>query len=145
MGQSPYATSIVREAVQGTVGGSLIWVLSCAIAGVVTTAATADSFDVDWSWAFAWIGHLVVAGIQLWGLVVICIHVLCLAALIHGTERVLRVVVITFISQLTTSAIVTVSFEHDALWREVMAWVACAIPALMYLIGCFVTQRHDQT
>jgi hypothetical protein len=66
-----------------------------------------------------------------------------LAALIHGTERVLRVVVITFISQLTTSAVVTVSFDHDTLHPVMIAWLACAIPAIVYLIGGFVMQSHE--
>src|SRR5512136_1734465 len=102
MNQSPFAASIIREAIQGVVGGSLTWLFACTIAGVIPTAATAEGLDdASWVWAFAWLGHLVTAGIAIWGLPILCLHAVCLSALIHGTERAWRIVAVTFISQLT--------------------------------------------
>ena len=139
MRQSPYATSLSREGAQGLIGGSLAWLLACSLAGVVAAAATADSVeDLSWSWLFAWIGHLAVAGIELWGLVAICIQAWCASALVHGTERALRVVVVAFICQLTTSAIVIVTFEHEYFHRMMILWLPFAALSMMYLIGSFV-------
>ena len=121
----------------------MTWLLTCTLAGVIATAAAEGAQDVSWAWAFAWIGHLAVAGIGVWGLILLCIHAGCLGALVHGTERVLRVAVIAFISQLTTSGIVVVTFEPDALRRVTIVWLAFATPAIVYLIGGFLKQAHE--
>jgi hypothetical protein len=144
MNQSPFATSLVREAAQGTVGGFLTWLCTCAVAGIIPTAAAAEGFDnASWAWAFAWLGHLAIAGIAVWGVVVICIHVACLSALIHGTGRVLRVVAAAFGAQLTTSAIAVVSFDHDTFRRVAIAWLVCTIPLISFVIGSFVVGRQE--
>jgi hypothetical protein len=144
MSQSPYATSLVREAVQGVIGGSLTWLLTCALAGALATAATAEGLDdISWYWTVAWVWHLVAAGMGLWGLIVICIHVWCVSSLVHGTERVLRVVVVAFFAQLTTSAIVIVTLEREYFHRMIILWLPFATISIMYFIGSFVKQIRD--
>lgn len=103
------------------------------MAGVLATAAAAESVhDFDWGWAFAWIGHLAIAGLELWGLIVICIHAGCLASLVHGAERPVKIVLITFVSQLTTSTIVLLQFERQAFYRLSILWAAFALLAFTY-------------
>jgi hypothetical protein len=136
MNQSSFVVAALREAIQGFVGGSLAWVFTCSLAGAIATAAgTEELRDIDWVWAFAWIGHLLVAAAGLWGLVVLCIHAGCLGALIHGTEQVLRVLLIAFISQLTTSVIVVAGFERNAWRRLFVVWIACTTLAIVCLAG----------
>jgi hypothetical protein len=144
MSQSPYATSLFREAVQGLIGGSITWLLTCALAGALATAVTAERVDdVSWFWLLAWVGHLAAAGIGLWGLIVICIHVWCVSSLVHGTERVLRVIVVAFFVQLTTSAIVIVTFEHEHFHRMMMLWLPFATISIILFIGSSLRQAHD--
>ena len=135
--------SVFRAATQGLLGGLLIWMLTCTLAGAVATATAEGVEDVDWLWAFAWVRHLAFAGIALWGLLVILIHAFCVSALVYGTDRVLRVVVIAFIVQLTTSMIVVVTFDREALPRALTIWIPSAIISLVYLIVSFVRQRRE--
>ena len=144
MSQSPFATSLFREAVRSSVVGSLAWLIVSALAGALATAATAEHFqDFSWYWALAWVWHLAVAGIGLWGLIVVCVHVWCMSALIHGTDRVLRPLVIAFVAQLTTSAIVIVTLERDDFQRVLMVWLPCATLSMIYLVGSLVKQSYE--
>ena len=144
MNQSSFVISSLREAVQGFVVGSLAWVFTCSLAGAIATAAgTEDLRDIDWVWAFAWIGHLLVAAAGLWGLIVLCIHAGCLGALIYGTEQVLSVLFIAFISQLTTSVIVVAGFEQNAWRRLILVWLLCAIPTIICLTGGLRKQKRE--
>jgi len=135
--------SVFRTAAQSLLGGLLVWVLTCTLAGAIAKAATAQGLeDVDWFWALAWVWHLAVAGIELWGLLVLLIHAFCLTALVYGTDRVLRVIVIAFIAQLTTSLIVVVTFDGDTLPRALTIWIPLAGISIIYLIGSFARQRR---
>jgi hypothetical protein len=134
MNQSSFTLSALQEAVQGFLGGSFAWLFTSALAGAIACgAATEGLSEIDWVWGLAWIGHLAVAGAAIWGLIPLCIHAGCLAALIHGTDRVLRPILIAFFTQLTTSAIVTAMFEPQAARRLIIAWLLCATPAVLYL------------
>jgi len=137
MSQSPYARSLAREAAQSTIGGALIWLLTSTVAGLIPTVAAQGMDDVSWIWVLAWLGHLAVAGMALWGLLVVAIHAGCLSALIHGTHRLLPIVAITFVSQLTASSIVIVMLNDDVLQRVLLVWLACVIPATTYLVRSF--------
>jgi hypothetical protein len=144
MSHSPYTTSVLREAVQGAVGGSITWVLTCTVAGVIATAAGADSIDdVGWVWGLAWLGHLFIAGMGAWGLPVVFIHAMCLGVLLQRTERTMRVLMVAFISQLTTSAIVVAGFEQAHSRRVMIVLVAFTMPAIVYLIRGFLKQAHE--
>jgi len=144
MSQSYYVTSVFRESAQGVVGGTITWLITCALAGAIATAAAAGSIeDMEWALALAWIGHLAVAGFGLWGLLVVCIHAGCLAALVQGTERPLRVLSIAFISQLTTSAIVAVTFDPEGLVRVMVVWAVFLVPTMVFLTGRFRKQTPE--
>ena len=120
------------------------WVLTCTLAGVIATAAGADSVDdVSWVWTLAWLGHLFIAGMGAWGLPIVFIHAMCLGVLLHRTERVMRVLAIAFISQLTTSAIVVAGFEHAHSGRVMIVLVAFAMPLMVYLMGGFLKQAQE--
>ena len=125
-------------------GGLLVWSLICSLAGAIAMAATIERIDdLGWFWAVAWIWHLGVAGIEIWGLFIICIHAFCLSALIHGTNRVLRVLVIAFIVQLTTSMIVVVTIFGGTLPRAAAIWLPLATISTIYLIRSFVKQYNE--
>ena len=144
MSQSPYVTSVLREFVQGVVGASVAWLLTCTVAGVIATVAGADNLeDVGWVWAFAWIGHLCIAAMGAWGFTVLFIHAVCLGALVHGTERVVRVLASAFLAQLTASVIVVAGFERAHPSRVILVWVVVATPVIVYLIGSFVRHAHE--
>lgn len=149
MSQEPDVFSACREAVTGLIGGSTAWLLTCSLAGIVATATVESNrgypTQFEWMWGLAWIGHLAVAGIAFWGLLIMCIHAWCISELVHGTERPLRVIVIAFLVQLTTSSIVTVAIEHDVLTRIAVMWGACATVALNYLIGSFVKEKRQKS
>ena len=136
--------SVFRAATQCLLGGLLIWMLTCTLAGAIA-AATAEGVEfIDWWWwAFAWVRHLAFAGIGLWGLLVILLHAFCVSALVNGTDRVLRVIVIAFIAQLTTSMIVVVTFDGEALPRALTIWTPLAAISLICLIVSFVRQRRE--
>ena len=104
--------------------------------------------NIGWAWILAWLGHLILAAMGLWGLIVICIHVGCLAALIQGTERVMTVLAIAFVSQLTASALVVTAFDNggdgaDIKRRITIVWLACAVPVIVFLVGSFVRQARN--
>lgn len=148
MSQKPDVFSAFGEAVTGLIGGSLAWLLTCSLAGVVAsiTAETryGYSIDIEWGWAFAWIGHLAVAGVALWGLLVICIHVWCISELVNGTERPFRTLVIAFFVQLTTSSIVILTLEREVFERIAVVWVACATVVINYLLWSFLKQKRKE-
>ena len=66
-----------------------------------------------------------------------------MSALIHGTDRVLRPLVIAFVAQLTTSAIVIVTLERDDFQRVLMVWLPCATLSMIYLVGSLVKQSYE--
>ena len=135
---------VFREALQSVLGGSFGWLLTCSLAGAIASAASIESIhDLSWFWTVAWLWHLGVAGIEIWGVLIICIHAFCLTALIQGTDRVLRVLVIIFIVQLTTSMIVVVTFDRDALPRAAAVWLPLATISTIYLIRSFVKQFNE--
>ena len=133
--------SVFRAATQSLLGGLLAWVLTCSLAGAIAKVATGEYFD--WFWALAWVVHLAFAGIGLWGLLVILLHAFCLSALVNGTDRVLRIIVIAFTAQLTTSMIVVVTFDAEALPRALTIWTPLAAISLIYLIVSFARQRRE--
>lgn len=136
--------SVFKAAIQSLLGGLFVWVLTCSLAGAIATAAAAEHIDdLSWYWAVAWAWHLGVAGIEIWGLLVICIHAFCLSALIHQTDRVLRVLVIAFTVQLTTSMIVVVTIFRYALPRAAAIWLPLATISMIYLIRSFVRQKYE--
>ncbi len=133
--------SVFRSATQSLLGGLLVWVLTCALAGAIAMKATTE--NADWSWAFGWIWHLAAAGIGLWGLLVLVIHASCVSALVYGTDRVLRVIVIAFIAQLTTSTIIVVTFDREALPRALTIWIPLAALSIIFLIGSYARQGRE--
>ncbi|MGO9588098.1 MAG: hypothetical protein ACLP2Y_18120 [Limisphaerales bacterium] len=136
--------SVFNAAIQSVLGGLFVWLLTCSLAGAIATAATVEHIDdLSWLWAFAWAWHLAVAGMWLWGLLIICIHAFCLSALIHGTDRVLRVIVIVFTVQLTTSTIVIVTINKDTLPHAAAVWLPLATISTIYLIRSFVKQNNE--
>ena len=84
------------------------------------------------------------AGLAFWGLLVMCIHVWCISELVHGAERPLRVIVIAFFVQLTTSSIVVLTLEDDVFQRIAVVWIACATVAINYLIASFIRQKRAE-
>jgi hypothetical protein len=138
--------SVFNAAIQSVLGGLFAWLLTCSLAGAIATAATVERIDDLswlWLWAVAWVWHLAVAGMWLWGLLIICIHAFCLSALIHGTDRVLRVIVIAFTVQLTTSMIVVVTINRDTLPHAAAVWLPLATISTIYLIRSFVKQNNE--
>jgi hypothetical protein len=128
---------------QSVLGGLFGWLLTCSLAGAIATAATVERIDdLSWFWAVAWVWHLGVAGLEIWGLLIICIHAFCLSALIDGTDRVLRVIVIVFTVQLTTSMIVVVTLDRGALPHAAAIWLPLATISTIYLIRSFVKQNN---
>jgi hypothetical protein len=130
MSKTPYADviSIFGGACQSLLGGMVVWLLTCVAAGAVPVLANTDWTDplsrseLDWTLTFAWVGHLILATLFLWGIIVLCIHGLCLAALAHGTHGTLRVLSIVFVAQLTTSTIFVMLGRGDWWWRPALAW-----------------------
>ena len=73
-----------------------------------------------------------------------CIHVWCISELVHGTERPLRMIVIAFFIQLTTSSIVILTLEDDVFERIAVVWIACASVAINYLIVSCLKQKREK-
>jgi hypothetical protein len=87
---------------------------------------------------------LIVAGIAMWGLLVLCIHAYCLAALVHGTARPLRPMAAAFLAQLTASAIVAAMLQEEVFVRVASVWTVCATLAVGYFIWSFARQRREE-
>ena len=136
--------AVFRAAVQGVFGGLFGWLLTCSFAGAIAMAATANGDEPNWSWALAWVWHLAVAGIALWGLLVVCIHAFCISALVNGTDRVLRVIVIAFSVQLTTSLIVTVIMDPETWVRALVVGLPLTLLAAAYLTASLVKQYRER-
>ena len=152
MSKTPYndILSIFGAACQSLVGGSIIWAITCAFAGVIPVIANEgwNYWDYDpefvWTLAFAWIGHLIVASICLWGLLVICLHGISVAALVHGTHSVPRVLSIVFVAQITTSTIIVLVWDADTWWRPLIAWaVGTSAVGLGWIMSCCRTGNSN--
>jgi hypothetical protein len=136
------AVSAFKAAMQSLLGGVFGWMLTCSLAGVIATAAATDNLnDLDWFWALAWIGHLAVAAVGVWGLLVICLHAFCASALIHGTDHVLRTIVMAFVLQLVTSSIVMMFFESEHWVRLIVVCGSLSLIGVGFLIGSFRQER----
>jgi len=136
------AVSAFKAGIQNLLGGFCGWLLTCSLAGIVATAAAAGDFrDWDWFWAFAWIGHLAIAAIGVWGLLVICLHAFCVSALVNGTDNVFRVLLTVFTLQLTTSTVAILCVEPENWIRSLTAWFLCILPAAAQCIFRLKSQR----
>jgi hypothetical protein len=113
--------AVFRDAVQTLIGAVVVWFLICAVAGALPACAGAESLNklnqdyLNWGLLVVWIGHLVMAGIQIWGLLFVGAHALCLSALMNTDGPLWRVVVVTFMLQLTVSTISTLFLMPDEL------------------------------
>lgn len=134
--QHPATTPRVGEAgiaaglhnLLGTVpGGLLAWGLTCACAGAIPLLIRDYQMD-DLSPAvlFAWIVHLIVAGIGLWGIAFVVLHVLCLHSLINTEASRRRALAGAFIVQLMASTVASAFLKDDASDAGWIAWIALA-------------------
>lgn len=110
----------------GTLGGGLLaWGLTCAFAGAIPILIW-DGRVNDHGVAvfFAWILHLIVAGIGLWGVVFVVLHVWCLHSLIYTEASRRRALAGAFLSQLTVSTLSTALLTETISAFALAAWVA---------------------
>jgi hypothetical protein len=135
---------VLAAAAQSLVGGLAIWLVTVTVAGAIPTAVAADRLDeMGWELALAWIGHLAVAGMALWGLLIVCAHVYCLTALIHGIGSAPRAVVVAFVSQITTSTAVLLLIGSDHWSRLVATWGCFVILSTVYFVNDFFRQARE--
>jgi len=121
--------AMLRDLTGTPFGGLLAWGLTCALAGAIPILIW-DVRGDDYGIAvfFAWILHLIVAGIGLWGIAFVLLHVWCLHSLIYTEDSRLRALAGAFLSQLTVSTIATGFLAEDISTHAIGAWVlACAL------------------
>ena len=118
-----------------------------ALAGAIPVIAGTRGLEEDgWGIAFAWVGHLAVAGIALWGLAVICVHACCLSSLIHGTGSSPRSLALAFITQLSTSSVVLLLFEAENKERLVATWCGFALLTAAFFAASYWREaRRERT
>jgi len=133
---------IFQSAIQSLLGGLVAWLLTCVVAGAIPSVLSAQwPPEIGWFIVLAWLVHLVYAGMAIWGLLTICVHALCLAALIYGTHNGFAALSITFFAQLTTSTIVVILLDSDLWWRPATGWAFCSCFLACYWITSFRRSR----
>src|SRR5262245_52550656 len=112
---TPFAA--VRAAMQSVTGASLAMLAVWVRGGAIPTAALCDRPPRADDWlplAFAWVGHWVVAGLMMWGVLALLVPIWCLHELLHGNRRPLAVLALAFVTQLVISTIAIWTFADEA-------------------------------
>ncbi len=121
--------AVLRDLIGTLFGGLLAWGLTCSLAGAIPILIWDGRVnDCGVAVFFAWILHLVVAGVGLWGIVFVLLHTWCLHSLIYTEDSRLRALAGAFLSQLTVSTIAHSLLEEDISTHAIVAWgLACAL------------------
>lgn len=125
MSQSPFASSIWLEAGQGVFGSLFSWGVTCSLAGFLVEAVVApDWADWTWWWSLAWIGHLITAGMAIWGLIPFLMHIGCITILMQGTESTSVTLRKILLIQITTSCIAVSLLSEGVSTKLLFLWLA---------------------
>ena len=128
---------VIAHDLAGTVvGGTGLLLLTCALAGAIPLVLTLREFPNE-GWpllAAAWLGHLILAGLCIWGIAFVLIHIWCLYSLIFTEESRRRALAVAFLSQLTVSTIFTLNENAGTAY---LVWGTLTVILLPYLWRAF--------
>jgi hypothetical protein len=108
-----YPFVAMQEALRSLTGAGFAMLVVCMLGGSIPTAATWTSLPTVEDWillAFGWMGHWIMAGVMLWGLLVVLAPIWCLYELLHGSRNPLLVLVALLITQLLVSTVAVCTF-----------------------------------
>jgi hypothetical protein len=128
--------AIAHELAGTVVGGTGLLLLTCALAGAIPLVLTLREFPNE-GWpllAAAWLGHLILAGLCIWGIAFVLIHIWCLYSLIFTEESRRRALAVAFWSQLTVSTIFTLNENAGTAY---LVWGILTVILLPYLWRAF--------
>lgn len=114
-----YPLTPFREALTSLVGALFAAIgVSMAAAGLlVYVGSWRGYYALDWfALCMAWVGHWMMSGVAMWGILFLMVHVVCVHRLIRGTADPFVLLGILFCNQTVVSTLVVCMFARD--WEE---------------------------
>jgi hypothetical protein len=145
-----YPFLAVREALQSLSGASLAMSVIGMVGGAIPIAAswTRPPSAEDWILLLVgWLGHWVMAGLMIYGLIAMLAPVWCFQQLLHGYRSPFRVLAVALISQLLVSTVAVCTNADDG---ERMRPILISGATILLIIGTslwtsFITTRRQDT
>ena len=142
-----YLLLAVSEAFRSVIGAGVAMLLTCMLGGAIPLAAcwtqTPDRGELL-VLTIAWIGHWLMAGLMVWGLLVAVVPAWCLYELLHGRTSVWLVLSVALSTQLLVSTVVVSLTSDQEEWQRpvVASLSALTVIVLVKLVAVQVARKR---
>ena len=145
-----YLLLAVSEAIRSVIGAGVAMLLTCMLGGAIPLAAcwtqTPDRGELL-VLTIAWIGHWLMAGLMVWGLLVAVVPAWCLYELLHGRTSVWLILSVALSAQLLVSTVAVCLTNHGGEWQRPAAasLSALAVMVLVRLVALRAARKRTQS
>jgi hypothetical protein len=127
--------AVLRDLTGTAFGGLLAWGLTCALAGAIPVLISEGGMiQPAVALGFAWMLHLIVAGIGVVGIFFILLHAWCLHSLIFTEDSRSRALAGAFLCQFTVSVIANSLLREDLSASSIAAWALATALLLPFVL-----------
>lgn len=127
-----------KHAVQSVLGGWLAWVLICMTGSYAIHAAAGNHSNPAEFFRFIWLWHWILAGLGIWGILLMAVHAMLLRQLILGTDHPLLLLTGMLLNQMTMALGANWMWEDQWQWGPFLCWLVVLALVITQVSTAFV-------